>query len=76
MTAINKWLLIFESHGDLNRCTPYRGKSDQHNTYASYASPCTPGVRFLQAVPVCDNLSQVINRFEQIYCLREEGLLT
>jgi hypothetical protein len=24
-TATNKWLLIFESHSDLNRCAPYRG---------------------------------------------------
>jgi hypothetical protein len=25
-------ILIFESRGDLNRCTPYRGKPDQHAT--------------------------------------------
>jgi hypothetical protein len=30
MTATNQWLLIFESHDDLNRCTPCRGKLDQH----------------------------------------------
>jgi hypothetical protein len=32
MTATNKRLLIFESRGDSNRCTPYRGKPDQHTT--------------------------------------------
>jgi hypothetical protein len=30
MTATNKWLHIFESHGDSNRCTPYWGKLNQH----------------------------------------------
>jgi hypothetical protein len=32
MTATNKRLFISESHGDSNRCTPYRGKPDQHAT--------------------------------------------
>jgi hypothetical protein len=57
MAAMNKWLLISESHGDSNQCTPYRGKLDQHDTYASYVSLRTPDVRFLWAVPVRGNLS-------------------
>jgi hypothetical protein len=66
MTAINKRLLISESHGNLNRCTPtaktkkpfddYQ-KPKQHATYASHSSPRTPGVCFLRVVPVRDNLS-------------------
>jgi hypothetical protein len=56
-TATNKWLLISESRGDSNRYTPYRGKPDQHDMYASHASPCTPDVCFLWAVLVHDNLS-------------------
>jgi hypothetical protein len=56
-TTTNKRLLISESHGDSNRCTPCRGKPNQHATYASHSSPCTPSVRFLRAVPVRDNLS-------------------
>jgi hypothetical protein len=32
MAATNKWLLISESHGGLNRCTPCRGKPDQYAT--------------------------------------------
>jgi hypothetical protein len=60
MAATNKRLHISESHGDSNRCTPCRGKSDQHNTYASHASPRMSGVRFLWVVLVCGNLSQVI----------------
>jgi hypothetical protein len=48
MAATNKRLLISESHGVLNRCTPYRGKPDQHDMYASHASPRMPSVRFLR----------------------------
>jgi hypothetical protein len=61
MTATNKRLLISDSHGDSNRCTHYRGKPDQHDTYASHASPRTPDVHFLWAVPVHGNLSQATN---------------
>jgi hypothetical protein len=57
MAAMNKWLHISESRGDSNRCTPYRGKPDQHDMYASHASPRTPGIRFLRAIPVHGNLS-------------------
>jgi hypothetical protein len=56
-TITNKRLLIYESRGDSNRCTPCRGKLDQHDTYASHASPRTLDVCFPQAVPVRDNLS-------------------
>jgi hypothetical protein len=66
MTVTNKRLLIFESRDDLNRCTPYRGKPDQQDTYASHASPCTPGVRFLREIPVRGNLSWGADRFWQI----------
>jgi hypothetical protein len=76
MTPTNKRLLIFESRGDLNRCTPCRGKPDQHNTYVSHASPYMPGVRFLWAVPIPGNLSRVIDRLEQAHCSREKGLPT
>jgi hypothetical protein len=34
MTATNKRLLIYESYGDSNRCTPCRGKPDQDAAYA------------------------------------------
>jgi hypothetical protein len=60
-TGTNKWLLISESRDDSNRCTPCRGKPDQHDTYASHVSPHIPGVHFLWAVPVCGSLSQAIN---------------
>jgi hypothetical protein len=60
-TATSKRLLISESHGDLNRCTPCRGKLDQYDMYASHTSSRTPGVCFLRAVLICGNLSQGIN---------------
>jgi hypothetical protein len=55
MTTTNKRLLISESRGDSNQCTPCRGKPDQHNMYAFHASPRTPNVRFLRAIPVRGN---------------------
>jgi hypothetical protein len=76
MTDTNNLLLISKSHNDLNRCTPYREKPDQHVTYASHGSPRMPRVHFLRAVPVRDNLSWVIDRVEQTHCSREEGLPT
>jgi hypothetical protein len=72
----NKRLLIYESHGDSNRCTPCRGKSDQHDTYASHVNSRMLGVRFLRAAPVRGNLSRVIDRVEQDHCSREKGLMT
>jgi predicted DCC family thiol-disulfide oxidoreductase YuxK len=65
MTATNKRLLISESRGDSNRCTPCMGKPDQHVTYASHSSLCTSSVRFLWAVPVRDNLSLAPMKLKQ-----------
>jgi hypothetical protein len=61
MAATNKRLLISESRGNSNRCTPYRRKSDQYDTHASHVSPRMPDVRFLWEVPVRGNLSQATN---------------
>jgi hypothetical protein len=74
-TATNKRILISESHDDSNRYTPYRGKSDQHDIYASHASPRTTDIRFLTVVPVHGKLSWVIDRVKQGHCSREKGLL-
>jgi hypothetical protein len=60
---------MFESRGDLNRCTPCRGKLDQHDTYACNTSPRTPSVHFLLAIPVHGKLSRDVDRFEQITLL-------
>jgi hypothetical protein len=69
MTVTNKRLLISESHGDSNRCTPYRRNPDQHDTCASHTSSRTPGIRFLWVVPVRDNLSWGTDKFGQISLL-------
>jgi hypothetical protein len=53
-----------------------RGKPNQHDTYASHASPHTSGVCFLRVVPVHGNLSRVIDRVEQGHCSREKRLFT
>jgi hypothetical protein len=73
MAATNKRLLIFESHGDSNRCTPCRRKPDQYDTYAFHTSPRTPGVRFLRVVPVYDNLSRVTDRVGWILLLPKKS---
>jgi hypothetical protein len=65
MTVTNKRLLISESHSDSNRCTLCRGKPDQHTTYASHSSPRKPGIRFLRAVPIHDNLSLAHTKSKQ-----------
>jgi hypothetical protein len=76
MAVTNKQLLISESRGDSNRCTPCRGKLNQHDTYASHASPHTSGVCFCGQSPYVVTFHTVINRLEQIHCPREEGLPT
>jgi hypothetical protein len=76
MAATNKRLLISESHSDSNRCTPCRGKPDQHDTYASHANPCMSSVRFLRMVPVRGNLSWDPDSIGQSHCSQEKGLST
>jgi hypothetical protein len=71
-TATNKRLLISKSRGDSNRCTPCRAKPDQHDTYASRASPRTPDVRFLRVVPVRGNLPRAADRVGWSHCSREK----
>jgi hypothetical protein len=60
-TVTNKQLLISESRSDSNRCTPYKGKLDTHDTYASRVIQRMPHVRFLWAVHVRAKLSLAIN---------------
>jgi hypothetical protein len=54
MTAINKWLLISKSHDDSNRCTPCKGKPDQHAT-------CFPRTRE-EGLPTQSTTRRVDNR--------------
>jgi hypothetical protein len=76
MTATNKRLLISESRGDSNRCTPCRGKPDQHATRFSRSVRIWPSTIRISRGPHIATFREVFNRFEQIHCPREEGLLT
>jgi hypothetical protein len=76
MTTTKKRLLISESRGDSNRCTPYRGNPDQRATHfphlvhvwsTTIRNSCGPHIATFQIV---------VNRFEQIHYTREEGLST
>jgi hypothetical protein len=76
MTATNKRLLISESRGDSNRCTPCRGKPDQHATrFPRLVCVWSMTIR-ISCGPHIATFHIVINRFEQIHCTREEGLPT
>jgi hypothetical protein len=76
MTATNKQLLISESHGDSNRCTPYRGKPDQHATrFPRSVRVWSMTIRISCSLHIA-TFRTVVNRFEQIHYTREEGLLT
>jgi hypothetical protein len=52
-----------------------QGKPVTHDTYAFLASPRTPLVRFLQAVPGRGNLSLVINNVGQSHYSQEKEIL-
>jgi hypothetical protein len=73
-TAMNKRLLLSESRGDSNWCTPYGGKPDTHGMYTFCASPCTSLIRFQRAIPVRGNLSHWPNRIGLIHYSREKVL--
>jgi hypothetical protein len=76
MTATNKRLLISESRGDSNRCTPYRGKPDQHATRFPRSVRVWPKTIRISRGPHITTLRIIINRFEQIHYTWEEGLST
>jgi hypothetical protein len=74
MSATNKWLLISESRDDLNRCTPYMGKPDQHATrFSRSVHVWSTSIRISRG-PHIATFHTVVNRFEQIHCTQEEGL--
>jgi hypothetical protein len=60
-------VLISESHGDLNRCTPYRGKPDQHATRFSRSICIWPLTVRISRGPHIATFRVVINRVEQGY---------
>jgi hypothetical protein len=76
MTIIDKQLLISTSHSDSNWCTPCREKPDQHTTRFPRSVPVWSKIIRISRCPHIAIFHTVVNRFEQIHCPREEGLLT
>jgi hypothetical protein len=72
ITVTNKRLLISESHGDSNRCTPRRGKPDQHATHFPCSFHVWSVTIRISRGPHIATFHTVVNRFEQIYCIQEE----
>jgi hypothetical protein len=68
LTATNKRLLISESHGNSNWCTPSRG-NPSNTPHASQTIRISRG-QGIAAFHIG------FNRFKQIHCSWEEGLLT
>jgi hypothetical protein len=75
-TTTNKQLLISESHGDSNRCTPCRGKPDQHATRFPRSVRIWCMTMHISHCPHITIFHTVVNIFEQIHCTWEEGLPT
>jgi hypothetical protein len=76
MTAINKQLLISESHSDSNRCIPCRRKPDQHATRFPRSVRVWSMTIHISCSPHIATFHTVVNRFEQINCTQEERLPT
>jgi hypothetical protein len=75
-TATNNRLPISESRGDLNRCTPYRRKPDQHATRFPLSVHVWSKIIHISRGPHIATFRTVVNRFERVHCPREEGLST
>jgi hypothetical protein len=69
-------VLISESRGDSNWCTPWRGKSDQHTTRIPLSVRVWSQTICISCGQCIATFREVVNRFIQIYCPREEGLPT
>jgi hypothetical protein len=76
MTARNKRLLISKSHGDSNRCTPCRGKPDQHVTHFSRSVHVWSKTVRISRDPHIATFHKIVNNDGQSHCLQEKGLLT
>jgi hypothetical protein len=76
MTATNKRLLISESRGNSNRCTPCRGNPDQYVTHFPRSVCAWSTTIRISHGPHIATFHTDANRFKQIYYTREEGLPT
>jgi hypothetical protein len=69
-------ILIFEGHGNSNRCTPYWGKPDQHTTRIPRSDHVWPQTIRISHGQCIATFRKLVNRFIYIHCPREEGLPT
>jgi hypothetical protein len=75
-TAMNKRLLISGSHGNLNRCTSYKGKPNQHAIRIPRSVRVwSQTIRILRGQHIA-TIREVINSDGQSHCSQEKGLLT
>jgi hypothetical protein len=61
-------VLISESRDDLNRCTPCRGKPDQHATCFPHSVHVWPSTIRISRGPRIATFHIAVNIFEQIHC--------
>jgi hypothetical protein len=76
MTATNKRLLISESHGDSNRCTPCRGKLDQHATRFPRSVHVWSKTIHISRGSHIATLYETLTDLNISHCSREKGLPT
>jgi hypothetical protein len=60
-------VLISESCGDLNRCTPCWGKLNQHTTRIPHSVRIWPSTIRISCGPHIGTFRTIVNRFEQIH---------
>jgi hypothetical protein len=76
MTSTNKRLLISESRGDSNRCTPCRGKPDQHATwFPRSVCVCSKTIRISRG-PHIATLRETLTDLDRSHYSWEKGLPT
>jgi hypothetical protein len=76
MTATNKRLLIFESHGDSNRCTHCRENPDQHATRFPHSVCVWSKTIHISRGPHIATLCETQTDLDISNCSREKGLPT
>jgi hypothetical protein len=76
MTTANKRLLISESHGDSNRCTPCREKPDQHATRFPRSVRIWSKTICISRGPHIATFCEMPTDLDKSHCSREKGLPT
>jgi hypothetical protein len=67
-------VLIFESRGDSNRCTPYRGKPNQYATHFSCSVYVWPSTIHISCGPRIATFRESSTDLDGSHCSREKGI--